>query len=242
MPRSNRQPRRNSFAHQQNLTRVPAMLLVVIALSAANAAPPRETGGTAPRSGGPPIPPALRFDAAVPDAASSRSTNSIASTDAEEAERISRDPFQRPPQDLLRSLSEVRVALDTPAAATQSETAIEKRGVVTLAPHAWPACTPEAAAYRFSCAPLWYEDANLERCGYSYGCCQPLVSGAYFFGNTATLPYRLVAESQCDRVPVKSFCPPGYRYSCVDNYFPEPDAAGGTAQALAITGLIFLIP
>jgi hypothetical protein len=111
-----------------------------------------------------------------------------------------------------------------------------------LAPRSWPALTPAATPFVFRSSPLWYEDANLERCGYSHGCLQPLVSGAYFLGNTALLPYRMAAEPQCAVVPAKPFCPPGCRYSFRDNYLPPPSVRGAAAEAAAITGLIFLIP
>ncbi|MGC1275627.1 MAG: hypothetical protein WBC44_18110 [Planctomycetaceae bacterium] len=157
-------------------------------------------------------------------------------------EQTPTDPFARSPEKILRSLSEIRVALDTPADDTLAEEEFEKRGVMTLATHAWPDQTPEAAAYRFCCGPLWYEDANLERCGYSHGCLQPVMSGTHFVVTTALLPYRFVAEPPCETAATKPFCPPGCRYRCCDNYLPPLDAGGSAAQAIALTGLIFLIP
>lgn len=157
-------------------------------------------------------------------------------------EQTSTDPFARSPEKILRSLSEIRVALDTPSDHTLAEEEFEKRGAMTLATHAWPEQTPEAAAYRFYCGPLWYEDANLERCGISHRCLQPVVSGTHFVATTALLPYRFVAEPPCKTAATKSFCPPGCRYPCCDNYLPPLDAGGSAAQAIALTGLIFLIP
>jgi hypothetical protein len=45
--------------------------------------------------------------------------------------------------------------------------------------------------------PLYFEETNLERFGYSQTylrTVQPLVSSAHFFGTTITLPYLLLAE------------------------------------------------
>lgn len=153
------------------------------------------------------------------------------------------DPFARPPGEYLRSLSEIRVSLETPAEETRAEEIFADRGLLTLTPHSWPTQTPEAAAYRFASGPLWYEDANLERCGYSHGpVLQPVVSGTHFLVTTALLPYHFAAAPPCETTPTKDFCPPGCRYGYCDNYLPDPDLGGGAVQALAITGLIFLIP
>src|SRR5208283_3445366 len=45
--------------------------------------------------------------------------------------------------------------------------------------------------------PLYYEETNLERYGYSQTylrSVQPLVSSAHFFGTIPTLPYLMIAE------------------------------------------------
>lgn len=162
------------------------------------------------------------------------------------------DPFDVVPQ--LKAMSDIAVTLDpsppVPTDATAAEpaftgTAAEyfaSQGSTFLAPHHWPQRTPEAAAYQFCSRPLWYEDANVERCGETAGCLQPVVSGTYFFANSLLLPYRFAAEPQCTAVPQKQFCPPGCRYTHAQNYLPPWSPAGAVAEGAAITGLIFLVP
>lgn len=168
------------------------------------------------------------------------------------AEGIEFDPFGVVPP--LRPLRSISASLTSDPATDESvvggelpfngtaEEYFAQKGSVFLAPRVWHNRTPEAAAYQFYSRPLWYEDANLERCGHTVGCLQPVVSGTYFFANTALLPYRFAAEPQCSVVPQKGFCPPGCRYSHCDNYLPPWSPAGAISQAAAVTGLVFLIP
>lgn len=63
--------------------------------------------------------------------------------------------------------------------------------------------------------PLYYEETNLERYGYSQTylrTVQPLVSGAHFFGTSFMLPYLLAAEPPCECVYTLGEYRPG---SCV---------------------------
>ncbi len=89
--------------------------------------------------------------------------------------------------------------------------------------------------------PLYFEDPSLERHGYSLGVAQPFASAAHFVGNTAILPYRMVAEPTCDCVYTLGHERPGTptprRY-----YRPPFSVGGGVAQAGVVTGLIFLLP
>ncbi|MGA2256076.1 MAG: hypothetical protein ABSG53_15625 [Thermoguttaceae bacterium] len=92
--------------------------------------------------------------------------------------------------------------------------------------------------------PLYFEDANLERHGYSlryFRMFQPVVSGAEFFATIPTLPYQLTATPPCECVYTLGQYRPG---SCVPyqiNY-PPWSAAGGLAEAGTAVGLVFLIP
>ena len=63
--------------------------------------------------------------------------------------------------------------------------------------------------------PLYFEETNLERYGYSQNCLrtvQPLVSSAHFFGTTVMLPYLMVAEPERECVYTLGEYRPG---SCV---------------------------
>lgn len=106
----------------------------------------------------------------------------------------------------------------------------------------WADLTPLGMPFVFCHRPLYFEDANLERCGYSSCCCQPLISGAYFFGTIPILPYKMALECPCECVRSKGRCPEGCRYSCCENYLPPFDLCASTVQAAAVTGLIFIIP
>ncbi|MBA3311773.1 MAG: hypothetical protein M3552_16770 [Planctomycetota bacterium] len=168
------------------------------------------------------------------------------------AEGIDFDPFSVVPP--LKPLTQIQVTLaaappadsiagnDEPVFTGTAEEYFATKGGVFLAPRSWPRRTPEAAAYQFYSRPLWFEDANVERCGETVGCLQPVVSGTYFFANTLLLPYRFAAEPQCEAVPQKPFCPPGCRYTHAQNYLPPWSPAGVAAEAAAVTGLVFLIP
>jgi hypothetical protein len=89
--------------------------------------------------------------------------------------------------------------------------------------------------------PLYFENASLERHGYSFGIAQPFASASHFVGNAAILPYRLVAEPPQECIYTLGHARPGSptppRY-----YRPPLSAKAGVAQAGAVTGLIFLIP
>lgn len=82
-----------------------------------------------------------------------------------------------------------------------------------------------APLYPYCYKPLYFEDPNLERCGYSEHCCvQPFISGAHFFGTCGLLPFKMLCRCPCDCVEPLPDCPACERYSTVDNYlgpFPE---------------------
>ena len=71
----------------------------------------------------------------------------------------------------------------------------------------------------FAFHPLYIEDPNLERCGYTYGCClQPIVSGFHFFTSVALLPCKMLVTPPCAYVYPLPECPRCYRYGCYENY------------------------
>jgi hypothetical protein len=89
--------------------------------------------------------------------------------------------------------------------------------------------------------PLYFEDAALERHGYSLGLGQPVASTVHFVGNLAILPYRLAAEPTSECVYVLGHERPGtptpLRY-----YRPPLRISGGLAEAGVAAGLVFLLP
>ncbi len=159
-----------------------------------------------------------------------------------------KNPFAALPVGRLKPLSSIQAGLENPPsklsqpAASPAKDFFGQFPVVYVAPQSWPNHTPLAMDFQFRCRPLWFEDANLERCGYTHGCLQPLVSGVYFFSSVPFVPYVFAAQPQCITVPTKPFCPPGCQYSFRDNYLPPPSAVGAVTEAAAIAGLVLLIP
>jgi hypothetical protein len=92
--------------------------------------------------------------------------------------------------------------------------------------------------------PLYFEETNLERHGYSpryLRTIQPLVSGAEFFATIPTLPYQVVALPPSECIYTLGEYRPG---SCVPyqiNY-PPWSPVGGVVEAGTAVGLVFLIP
>jgi hypothetical protein len=89
--------------------------------------------------------------------------------------------------------------------------------------------------------PLYFQDLNLERYGYHYGCAQTLVSSLKFGVDAALLPYKVCAEPPCECVYTLGYDRPGncVPYRCYRLPW-RTDAAmvlGGVA-----VGLFFLAP
>ena len=89
--------------------------------------------------------------------------------------------------------------------------------------------------------PLYFENVNLERHGYSFGVAQPFVSAGHFACSTVILPYRMVAEPPCQPIYTLGHVRPGtptpFRV-----YWPPFRPAAGVAEGALIVGLICLIP
>jgi len=90
--------------------------------------------------------------------------------------------------------------------------------------------------------PLYYEEVNLERYGYSHApLIQPALSGAHFFCATLALPYNSTVHPPHECIYPLGHYRPGspvpYRI-----HWPEWDAKAAAVQAGAVGGLILLIP
>ncbi len=102
------------------------------------------------------------------------------------------------------------------------------------------------AAFRWEAAamhhqPLYFEDINLERHGYSTGILQPVVSAAHFFGRVPALPYLVGARPHRECVYTLGHYRPG---SCApfERHWPRASLRGALFEAGAVTGLIWLVP
>lgn len=89
--------------------------------------------------------------------------------------------------------------------------------------------------------PLYFEDVNLERYGYSHGILQPAISAAHFFGTLPALPYLMAANHPHECNYTLGHYRPG---SCVPlRHHRWPlSLRGAIAEGGIATGLVFLIP
>jgi hypothetical protein len=87
--------------------------------------------------------------------------------------------------------------------------------------------------------PLYFEEVNLERYGYKFGCLQPAVSAAHFFATIPLLPYKMVVHPPHECVYTLGYYRPG---DCAprerERFHFEAGAAA--AETGAIIGLILL--
>lgn len=89
--------------------------------------------------------------------------------------------------------------------------------------------------------PLYFEDVNLERHGYSCGIAQPLVSATRFFATFPILPYLVAAEPHYSAIYTLGERRPGSPAPYVHDLPPiSPHAAA--FEAAVVTGLFFVIP
>jgi hypothetical protein len=120
------------------------------------------------------------------------------------------------------------------------DNSIEKS--LSLQPHAF--CW---AAPGFYHQPLYFEQFNIERyghhvqCGACSDCAQSAICTAHFFATVPLLPYKIGADPCCERQYTLGHYRPG---SCNPHqlHFVRPSRDGLTCEAIAITGLIFLVP
>lgn len=90
--------------------------------------------------------------------------------------------------------------------------------------------------------PLYYEEVNAERHGYSrLPVMQPAVSGLHFFASTLALPYQMTVHP-----PRECVAPLGhYRAGNPVPYqreLPEWDPKAAVIQTMVVGGLIFIVP
>lgn len=95
--------------------------------------------------------------------------------------------------------------------------------------------------HQFYNNPLYFEDANLERCGQSSGCLTTLNSAIQFATMAALLPYQTTANHPRECVAALPDCPTCQSFG-PDAYFPKWSWKAAAVQGAAVTGLIFIIP
>ena len=108
----------------------------------------------------------------------------------------------------------------------------------------WAQTSYQWSATKLCHRPLYFEQVNLERYGYTVSpLLQPAISGAHFFLTIPTLPYKMVVQPPRECVYTlghyRSGSPAPRRWHHMDLVW-DPTAA--TVEGLVVTGLVFLIP
>ncbi len=146
-----------------------------------------------------------------------------------------------------RSVRDVSIAIDTPEEQTPADIAAAKfeqlpfvlEGAGWQRP--WMASeffwTAPAVGYR----PLYFEDANLERYGHSFGILQPAVSAGRGFGQFMALPYQMTLQRPHEVVYPLGYARPGDRVVYQAERL-EWSARAAAVEAGVLTGFIFLVP
>lgn len=175
--------------------------------------------------------------------------------------------FQAPPSDEMESeaaepdikkdpcaamadkpLGELGIGIALPAGALPNDFAsacwdqLNQAAGPLAAMRAWPESVFHWDATCLCHRPLYFEEVNLERYGYGYGCClQPFASAAHFFGTIPALPYCMAVECPCECVYTLGHYRPG---SCPPwrHNWPPLDPLAAAAEGGVWTGMVFLIP
>ncbi len=107
---------------------------------------------------------------------------------------------------------------------------------------AWPATEQHWSATCSRHRPLYFEEINAERYGYtsSYAL-QPLISAAHFFGTIPALPYKMAIDRPNDCIYTLGHYRPGSCAPRRHSHLPwQPKAV--IAEAGVLAGLILLVP
>lgn len=106
----------------------------------------------------------------------------------------------------------------------------------------WAAFEEHWAATGFYHRPLYFEEINAERYGYTLGySIQPFVSAGRFLATIPALPYLMVANPPCECVYSLGYYRPG---SCAPRQCHRPAwcVGAGVVEAAVVVGLVALIP
>jgi len=106
----------------------------------------------------------------------------------------------------------------------------------------WPQSDYQWFATAFCHRPLYFEEVNVERYGYTISpVVQPVISGAHFFGTIAILPYKMTRHCPCECIYTLGHYRPG---DCAPRRWHHElwDTKAAAVQGGVVTGLIFLIP
>ncbi len=100
---------------------------------------------------------------------------------------------------------------------------------------------PPRNSHRFYSHPLYYEDANLERCGRSKGCLTTACSTLHFVSRAAFTPYQMALDHPNRCVASLPDCPTCHKFNC-DATCPRWSLKAAIVQGAAVTGIVYAIP
>lgn len=106
----------------------------------------------------------------------------------------------------------------------------------------WPIQTRWWVASATRHRPLYFEEVNAERYGYTRSrLLQPAISTVHFFGTVPYLPYLMAADCPCECVYTLGHYRPGSCVAYRQHAWPI-SVKGATAEAAAVVGIIALFP
>ena len=147
----------------------------------------------------------------------------------------------------FKPISEVSVDISIPEGALPRDIAKETFSGIAPRMHLpgtgrnWCAVTFQWNASLLNYQPLYFEDVNLERYGYSWGVAQPVVSSTKFMGTVLLMPYLLAARPYHLMSYDLGNARPGSHTPYV-HQLPPLSLEGGVMEAATIAGLFLLIP
>jgi hypothetical protein len=143
----------------------------------------------------------------------------------------------------IRPLRETSIRLAPTSAAPPNPAGNVYAGVVDQRnSQGWLAPMYSAHTAGVSYQPLYFEEINLERYGYNYGCLQPVLSAAKFYGTLPLLPYKMADQPPCSSESNLELSPAATAAApvpCLRRPF-NPKAAA--VQAGVVAGAFLLIP
>lgn len=163
-------------------------------------------------------------------------------------EQVPVGQLERDPCYVNRSITEVGVNIAPPEGKLPEDVALECHDQIASRrdprwDHGWPGFVKHWAATCYCHAPLYFEEVNAER--YGYTCCgywaQPFLSGGRFLVTIPALPYLMVARPPCECVYSLGHYRPG---SCAPYRWHRPACCvgAGVIEAAVAVGLVALIP
>lgn len=106
----------------------------------------------------------------------------------------------------------------------------------------WDATMYHWAPADYCHRPLYFEEVNFERYGYSHCyALQPAISAVKFVGSTVALPYQMTVHPRKECVYPLGHYRPGSPVP-YQHHWPEWDPKAAAVEAGVITGLIFVVP